>query len=60
MQDAMQARLESFRAPRNRSQWIVDFMGNSSGEKANASQLLVANHFLRSFSDLVIEVPLNA
>ena len=50
---------ERLGAPSDRSQRIVDFMGNSSGQEPNAGKLLVANHLFGSLSDLLLEILLN-
>jgi hypothetical protein len=50
------ARFERFGGHRNGGQWIVDFVGDTGRQKADAGHLLAADDFLRPLANLVVQI----
>src|SRR5688500_17585237 len=59
VEQILQAPFQRFAAQSYRGQRIVDLMGNAGGEKADASELLAADHLIRPLLDLPVEIVAN-
>lgn len=59
LEDAVDASFEGFSAPGDGGKWVIDFVGDAGGEKADARKLFVADDFAGTFLDLFVEATLD-